>query len=75
MELLGQAHLILFLVQALDEARERGRCPSLARYMATSAHQTSRALSVASVGATAMPMLAPMLTFTECRGTAREDSR
>ena len=47
--------------------RANGTRPSLARYMATSAHQISRALSVASVGATAMPMLAPMLALTELR--------
>ena len=32
--------------------------------MATSAHQTSRALSVASLGARAIPMLAPMVALT-----------
>ena len=47
--------------------------PSLARYMATSAHHTSPALSVASSGAMAMPMLAPMraLTTSSTNGSSR----
>ena len=47
--------------------------PDLARYMATSAHQTRPALSVASVGAMAMPMLALMraLTTSSTKGSSR----
>ena len=49
--------------------------PSLARYMATSAHHTSPALSVASAGATAMPMLALMVALTTSSTKARPDWR
>ena len=45
----------------------------MARYIATSAHHTSAALSVASVGAMAMPMLALMraLTTSRTKGSSR----
>ena len=66
MELFGQAHLVLLLVEILDEAHE-GDLAELGPVHGHVRAPTSRALSVASVGAMAMPMLAPMVALTECR--------
>ena len=74
-ELLDEPHLVAAPRPGRGRSTRRGPLPSLARYIATSAHQTSRALSVASVGAMAIPMLAPMLAWHRVEGEGLADSR